>query len=85
MFPLKIHVKSLGRVKVICRFWGRSEVAVVKSPGLRVCKISADSINSMLVFFEAAMKNIKKWTSWLVCHMLLLLNFWFNIQLWFAE
>ena len=38
-FMLITKWKVLGRVKVICRFWGRSEVAVVKSPGLRVCKI----------------------------------------------
>ena len=58
--------------KVISRFWGRNEVAVKKIAGIRVCKISADFTNSMLVFFEAAVENIEKmanvcgWWCWML-------------------
>ena len=37
IFPVKSkgekNIVLLGRVKVNCRFWGRSEVALMKSPG----------------------------------------------------
>ena len=51
----------LGRVKVNCRFWGRKWGRSEKIAGIQVRKISANSRNSMLVFFEAAERKYKKW------------------------
>lgn len=49
----------LGRVKVICRFWGRGQVVGVILLGFQVCKIRPVSTNSMLVFFEAVENKMK--------------------------
>ena len=68
----------LGSVKVIN---SGVEVAVIKLPGLRVFKISADFINLMLLFFEAAVKNTKK------CQNLLVFLFLvgYSALVWFSD